>query len=95
MAYASPLTRRRLRHDRVTKLLSALIIGSMSAAFIVLIGVEIAVGCGQISYYPDGSWATNKCVWLNNPNHRSGEWEMQDVSPVHNYHHEPQGDTHI
>jgi len=98
MAYFRPTTRRRERHERMTKILANATLGAVLGVFLGLMGVEVIAGCGEVSYYPDGSWSTNQCVWLHHitdVQHRSGEWEMQDVEPVHNYHPKPQGDTTI
>ncbi len=31
---------------------------------LALVIIEWAVGCGQVTYYPNGTWTENECVFL-------------------------------
>ena len=33
---------------------------------LALIIVEWVVGCGNVTYYPDGTWIENECVFIKN-----------------------------
>ena len=32
--------------------------------FISIVFAELAVGCGQVTYFPDRTWQSNKCVLI-------------------------------
>ncbi len=43
----------------------------------LLIGViflEWMVGCGQVTYFADGTWATNECIWAGREM-QTGTWK--------------------
>lgn len=46
---------------------------SLTAA-VVIVMLEWSVGCGEVTYYGDGTWRTNECVFIDNPI-KEGKWK--------------------
>jgi len=62
--------RRRVRRpNAITSALN----GSAASMCAVVVFVEAAVGCGQVTHYADGTWATNECAFINHPV-QTGRW---------------------
>jgi hypothetical protein len=32
---------------------------------ISIVFIELAVGCGQVTYFPDRTWRSNECVFIS------------------------------
>ena len=45
----------------------------LTAAFVVVL-LEWSVGCGETTYYGDGTWRTNECVFINHEV-KEGKWK--------------------
>jgi hypothetical protein len=39
-------------------------LGAVSV-FTVMLLLELAVGCGQVTYLPDRTWRSNECVFIS------------------------------
>lgn len=58
------------------KLINALILTAavtFGAGVIAAVVIEFMAGCGEVTYYGDGTWETNKCVFSDNEIER-GTW---------------------
>ena len=72
----TPLMQDELRYRRRVRRLNAItsaLIGLAAFLFVVFVFVEAAVGCGQVTHYADGTWATNECAFINHPV-QTGRW---------------------
>lgn len=69
--------RRRMNPRRLDDMLAyvaAFAILTLCSALIALLLAEWVVGCGEIAYYPDGTWKTIDCIVLPHEE-RSGTWK--------------------
>ena len=79
MTYAhESLRQRRRRRDRelLTRIASILVQTLAVIAFAAIfafVAVEWAAGCGEVTYYPDHTWRTNECVFMDREQ-KSGTW---------------------
>lgn len=78
MTYVTSTERRRRQRRReqalawLGTLLLAFVVGGMFAVVLV----EFAVGCGEVFYYPDGTWKTGQCVFMDTLHPvKSGTWK--------------------
>jgi hypothetical protein len=44
-----------------------------SGILISIVGMELMVGCGQVTYSQDRTWESNKCLFISNEIHH-GRW---------------------
>ena len=76
--YATQQRRRRRmnprRLDDMLAYVAAFAILTLCSALIALLLAEWVVGCGEIAYYPDGTWKTIDCIVLPQEE-RSGTWK--------------------
>ena len=81
MAYTTSTERRQRRRRQrirgqalswVATMLMAFTIGGLFAFVLV----EWIAGCGQVFYYPDGTWKTGQCVFMDALHPvKSGTWK--------------------
>lgn len=69
------MTRReatRLREMVVKATIQAIAI-LLAATLFAGVLLEWVAGCGEITYYPDGTWQTNECLFIDNEI-KTGTW---------------------
>jgi hypothetical protein len=44
-----------------------------SGILISIVGMELMVGCGQVTYFQDRTWESNECLFIANEIHH-GRW---------------------
>lgn len=49
---------------KLRKLLTQFVVIFIFAALFSVIAVNVAIGCGQRIYYPNGSWETGSCFLI-------------------------------
>ena len=55
----------------------------MGALFSVIL-LEWLVGCGEVTYFADGTWKTNECLFQDRPI-TTGTWKQEDNMGVVEY----------
>ena len=45
-------------------LMKFIALGAVSV-FAAMLVLELAVGCGQVTYFPDRTWRSNECVFIS------------------------------
>lgn len=48
----------------VLEILLGFVVSCMFAALMALVLVNWVMGCGEVFYYPDGSWVTGDCFLI-------------------------------
>ena len=49
---------------RALRALGYISLGILMYAIIIVCVFEFMVGCGERTYYPDGTWETNECLFI-------------------------------
>lgn len=78
MAYISSSQRRRRqrRREQLLSWLGTLLLAFMIGAMFAVVLVEWVAGCGEVFYYPDGTWKTGQCVFMDALHPvKSGTWK--------------------
>ena len=65
--------RRRQRLHTLGRVLGTMLMVAVFYTLVMFAFIEFMAGCGEVTYYGDGTWETNKCVFLDNDIER-GTW---------------------